>query len=228
MGVSLRQLLLLLTGLPMAAIAQSSVCTIHVVMDGSHEPSKAYLLQAKTPQREFDFTTRTVVIQDTINHPLVATVLVTYKDEGNKPHTYAFYAVPGDLTMHINRDDSVNTVQVTGAPLSEEYQNELSGPVMQYNHQIGLLQKKLKQALSDSASVKAELNKTIGLCFGVPKAYVRKHPDSPLDITALRMMGKGDPTVADPGGEMVALFAGLAPEIQGSEEGKAFKERLGK
>jgi hypothetical protein len=226
MAASPKLLLLLLIGLPMAAIAQSSVCTIHVAVEGAHEPAQAYLFQAKTPQKQFDFTGRTALIPDTIDHPLIATVLVTYKGEGNRSYKYAVYVVPGELTLRIDRDDTVHPVQVTGAALSQDYQNELLGPVMNYNHRISLLQQKLKQAGSDSTEIRTTLNKTIGLCFGVPKAYVRKHPDSPLDITALKMMGKGDPTVANPPQELATLFQSLAPEVRNSEEGKGFKEKM--
>jgi RNA polymerase sigma factor (sigma-70 family) len=130
--------------------------TIRVVITGSHEPDKAWLIQAKTPQKEFDFTGGMVVIPDTIDHPMVANVLVTYKGEGNKPFSYAFYAEQGELTMHINRDDTAQPVQITGPSLSQDYQNELLGPVLNYNHRIDVLLKQLKETGSDTAEIKAK------------------------------------------------------------------------
>jgi hypothetical protein len=220
--------LFLLLAFPMTTMGQSFICTIHVVVNGSHEPSQAYLHQAKTPGKSFDFTGGMTIIQDTVDHPLIATVLITYKGEGNRPYAYAFYAVPGELTMHINRDDTDKAIEITGPQLSQDYQNQLLGPVLNYNHQISLLQKKLTQVGADSTEIRAELNKEIALCFGVPKTYVRKHPDSPLDMIALRMLGKGDPTIPNHVGELSALFHSLAPDIQNSEEGKLYGENLEK
>jgi hypothetical protein len=220
--------LILLFAFPSCVIAQQSTSIIQVIITGSHKPDKAYLLQAGAPQKEFDFTDGTVVIPDTIDHPLVATVMVTYKGEENKRYTYAFYAEPGELIMHINRDDTAQPVLLSGPPLSQDFQDQLWGPVLNYNHHISILQTQLKRTRADSTDIKTDLKKATALCFDVPRNYVRKNPNSPLAIVALRMMGKGDPTVDHPFLELADLFKSLSPTIQNSEEGKAYAVALDK
>jgi hypothetical protein len=148
--------------------------------------------------------------------------------------TEAFcYISPGRINILISELSDVNPVYsftVQGSLLATEYENKLRKPVFQYNtiiHEIKDKMNKRKESNEDISLLQEQFKNFMALCFGIPKKYIMENPDSELSIVALKMMGKGDPSITNGSEELVKLFASLRAEIKNSKAGIEFGKKLG-
>jgi len=159
-----------------------------------------------------------------IKSPKFAIIDVVKK---NMHTTMPLFLDQGELDFYI---DSAKTVHVSGAKLSVEYQDKLWDPVKRANENVAVARKNYmaskKSNTADSTVLKTIMDDSIHACFSIAESYARTHPGSVLSLTALNMMGRGDPTEKNGVAELQALFNTLTPEIRESEEGKLYATKL--
>ena len=109
-----------------------------------------------------------------------------------------------------------------------EFSNLLEEPINNANLRLNELKEKLGKPGQDTAALRQQIKNALHACFDIPREYMRRYPNSSLDIIALRFMGSGDPTVPHPVQELADLFHSLDPRVQNSEIGRNYFERLQK
>jgi hypothetical protein len=222
---------LLLTLTTITAAPQRQGCLLHIVTHSKYPPQSLTLLQppsAHATATTFPFTDSSVILLDSIDNPLVITLLITYQG-APKQYRYPVFLMPGELFVQLNEDEEDNREYVEGPPLSHEFTAMLEQPVAHYNHQLGKLKNQLDSARlvkGDTQTIKNEIAGTVHQCWDVPREYVRANPACLLSLIALEMMGNGDPTVKNPAGELEVLFKSLDPALKSSSAGKKYAVRL--
>ncbi|MFB9843927.1 hypothetical protein [Mucilaginibacter ginsenosidivorans] len=169
------------------------------------------------------------IIPDTLTGPVLCQLEFKYTDWKPINNTIALFLVPGEnITVKVTSSALSQEYSIEGPVLTMDYQTRLLAPVQRYNTQINQINAKLRSTGADTVLLKKEMNQAIAGCFNVPRQYILSNPHSLLCMTALRMMGNGDPTLKEPVSELDTLFHSLSSEIQNSDEGKDFGERLRK
>jgi len=214
--------------------AQRQGCLLHIISHARTPPSTLTLLQppeAKARSNFYTFTDSSVIVPDSIDHPLVITLLIEYQGQPGYKYRYPVFLMPGELFVQLDQDHEDSREYVDGPPLSHDFTALLELPVAHLNRQIGMLKHQLdsaRQTKGDTTPIKEQLTETAHQCWGVPRAYIRSNPASPLCLTALEMMGTGDPTLNNPAAELDQLFRSLTPELRNSPEGKKYALKLEK
>jgi len=145
-----------------------------------------------------------------------------------------FYIAPGKISVIINdlsKENPVYSFSINGLQLAIDYETSLRKPVFEYNSLMGGLRDAIKianQEGKDTSMLQTKLDEYTKKCFGVPKKFIKENPNSELCIEALKMMGKGDPTVPDGTDELRVLFASLAENIRDGNTGKDYQKTLDK
>jgi len=218
--------LFLLFAFPFTVSAQQSKSTINVSVEGEQQVASVVLFENEK-QTEYTVLDNKVTIVDSPAHPLLARIVLLYKDWKPKNNIFFFYLVPGSINLKVNTDaNSISHLTVDGPELTTEYQTKLLLPISECTQKMDEIEAEIRKGGSDTASLKKELNATISKSFGTARDYIKQHPNSPLSIEALEMMGSGDPTIPVPkrSEDLAALYHSLSPNIQNSEAGKQYFE----
>jgi hypothetical protein len=207
--------------------AQDSRVHVKGTVENASAGSKIFLRVSGIKVDSCSFLEKHFTLSSPIGSPVLGNLLFDSAGNGQEIKWTPLFLDTGWITIQIGR----GKVNITGPALSVDYQEQLLGPVVNFNREIIVLQQKLKQAQqvgsADTVSLKSTLNANISKCFGVPRKYVSSHPGSILCIPALKMMGTGDPTAADPKGELKKLYDLLSIEIHESADGIRYGQWLG-
>jgi len=228
--VKSRLLTLLLTLTTVAASPQRQGCLLHVVTHSKNPPQTLTLLQppsAHAVATTFPFTDSTAIFLDSIDNPVVITLLISYQG-ADKPYRYPVFLMPGELFVQLNEEDEDNREWVEGPPLSHDFTAMLEQPMAHFNRQLGKLKYQLdstRLVKGDTPTIKKEIARTMHERWEVPREYIRANPACLLSLVALEMMGSGDPSINDPAGELKMLFKWLDPALQMSAAGKKVAAR---
>ncbi len=139
---------------------------------------------------------------------------------------------PGTILITINAlpyATALYSYNIEGNSLATEYEYKLRKPMMEINIIISDLRKQkieAQKSQSDTAVIHGKLQELTKKCFGVPKVFICENPSSELSLVALKMMGKGDPTVDDGAAELKSLFNSLSSNIRTSENGVKYSGNL--
>jgi hypothetical protein len=218
--------LLLLLAFPFGVAAQSSKSTINISVEGEQQVSSVILIENEK-QTEYQVSDNKVVIMDSTEQPVLAHIALLYKDWMPKNNIFFFYLVPGNITLKVSTDANlISHLSVEGPQLTTEYQEKLLVPISACTQKMAELQSEIRKGGSDTTSIKQELNATISKSFETARNYIKQHPNSPLSIVALDMMGSGDPTIPlDRRREDLAtLYHSLSSGLQKSEAGRQYFE----
>ena len=217
--------LFLLLIFPCYCTAQKNIVNIQLTIQDSHPAQTAVLIQNGN-QQAFPITDNKVTIADTIDHPMLVSLIIMYKGWNPRRNYYSLYLSPGNTTIQVVTDkDSMQYLDVSGPELTADFQNKLENPVFRIGLRISALQTALQKNGPDSLQLNTQLNKELAQSFATARDYIRQHPNSPLSLIALTMMGEGDPTIPNPKEDLATLYQSLTPAIKNSEEGRKYLEQ---
>lgn len=166
----------------------------------------------------------------TVTEPGIATIeFYSAGDEDNSTNFY-FFLCPGTTNIVVQDLKQNAELKVSGPKWAEDYQNKLLMPITAMNVLAEEYRRKYKEAkkenLPDTLTYTNLRNKAIFDCYQFPQNYIKTNPSSPLNFTALQMMGMGSP-VAKVDVEMLRrIFDSLSQEVRASKAGQEYEKRL--
>lgn len=216
--------------IPFAAFAQRDSCKIIIRIKN---PETNYEASYLTPDKQESATLKDslFVFNEVIEKPHIGQFSIGKTGSGKA--TFVFlYLTPGIVRAEISLDSAFH-LRVISPAISREYQEKLldrvnSYAAQRYRAHVAYVNAQ-KQGSADTTALKVAMNEANIKCFGVPQAYVKANPGSPLCIVALEMLGdgkgKGSPASLN---DLNNLYNGLPDSIKNSPDGLQYAEMLKK
>jgi hypothetical protein len=106
----------------------------------NHHPPLAVTLIKPTTTIIYPFRDSSVTILDSIDNPLVVTLLIEYQGSPNTKHKHPVFLTPGEIFIQLDED---NDAYVDGPPLSHDFTAMLIQPMTHLSRRIAQLQTQL-------------------------------------------------------------------------------------
>jgi hypothetical protein len=179
------------------------LCILHIITHSIHPPLAVTLIKPTTTII-YPFTDSSVTILDSIDNPLVVTLLIEYQGAPNTKHKHPVFLTPGEIFIQLDED---NDAYVDGPPLSHDFTAMLIQPMTHLSRRIAQLQTQLdsvqkkdgdfQKIKEDQKTIKDELAEAVRRREEIPRAYLEANPGLPLSLAELRQLSE-DPVKDSP------------------------------
>lgn len=206
------------------SLAKSQEYVINLEIPQTDKPAKAYIAFGKE-QDTISLLNGKGIFKG-VKEPQRAFIYVDLLGDNDFGHGNPVFVTPGSTNIIIEDINDQDKNKITGNLYAVAYEYELGRPVREWNKQnkkyLDLYTEAIQKGSADSTQYQRLQYEAIYNCFQVPQRYIKTNPGSPVCITALMMMGKGNPVAKVDIDTLKTLFASLATEVKESAEGKKY------